>query len=101
VLAGKHVASSYCVRKGLSQKAQQAFYTHRHVCKHPGNFLKDCTPQTLILDTRPVWEDNVTHYEGLADIVVGSLNYYNTNRRNVLDECLSEAKTAKLKVEED
>jgi tubulin--tyrosine ligase len=100
VLAGKHGASSFCVRKGLSRKAQLAFYTHRHVCKHPDSILKTCIPKTLILDTWPVWEDDVNHTEGLADIVVGSCTNSQTNRRGVLDQCLSEART-KMKEADD
>ena len=105
VLAGRHGASSYCIRKGLSRKAQLAYYTHRHVCKHPTSLLKDAIPQTVILDTWPVWEksgeetNNTGPREGFADVVVsiGSLvtgGAGNTNRRARLDLCLSEAKKA-------
>jgi hypothetical protein len=49
VLAGKHGASSYCVRKGLSRKAQLAHFTRLYVCKNPDSLLKDAIPKTVIL----------------------------------------------------
>jgi hypothetical protein len=99
VLDGKHCASSYCIRKGISRKAQLAHYTRRHVCKNPESILKDAIPQTVILDCWPVWEDDarMTHQGGLADVVVsiGTAGGESANnRRNRLDQCLAEAKKA-------
>lgn len=97
VLTGKHSASSYCIRKGISRKAQLAHYTHRHVCKKPESLLKSAIPLTVVLDCWPVWEDDAqpTNQVGLADVVV-SLGRLCTesmsNRRNRLDQCLSNAK---------
>jgi tubulin---tyrosine ligase len=94
VLAGKHGASSYCVRKGLSRKAQLAHFTRLHVCKNPDSLLKDAIPKTVILDTWPVWEDESTAGAGgLDDILVGAPSRANgINRRKLLDKCLQEAK---------
>ena len=50
VLPGHHGASSYCIRKGLSRKAQLAHYTHRHICKYPNSILREAIPQTVVLD---------------------------------------------------
>jgi tubulin--tyrosine ligase len=96
VLAGKHAASSYCIRKGISRKAQLAHYTHRHVCKNPASILRDALPKTVVLDTWAVWEENgsgVAVKEGLADIVMSmGSSRDNVNRRTILDQCLAEAK---------
>ena len=101
VLAGKHGASSYCVRKGLSRKAQLAHYTRLFVCKNPNSILKDTLPTTLVLDTWSVWEDDCRRCgAGLADIVVESASTGNVNRRVRLDKCLAEAQTTMLQAEE-
>jgi hypothetical protein len=97
VLAGQHGAASYCIRKGLSRKAQLAYYTHRHVCKNPDSILAHALPQTVILDTWPVWEDGGDGPRaGLADVVVSigssSAGGSAVNRKEKLDQCLAEAK---------
>lgn len=94
VLSGKHCASSYCVRKGLSRKAQLAHYTKLHICKNPNSLLKHTMPKTVILDTWPVWEDGCSSHDGLADIVMGAsrTDSSTVNRRDRLDKCLAEAK---------
>jgi putative hemolysin len=94
VLAGKHGASSYCVRKGLSRKAQLAHFTRLHICKHPDSILKDTLPQTVILDTWPVWDDDCGGSgAGLADIVIaGASSGTGINRRERLTKCLEEAR---------
>jgi hypothetical protein len=107
VLPGHHGASSYCIRKGLSRKAQLAHYTHRHICKYPDSVLREAIPQTVVLDCWSVWDDNVdgdvrtpkmNHQGGLADVVasIGSMarrgDSSAANRRIRLDSCLSEAK---------
>lgn len=95
VLAGKHGASSYCVRKGISRKAQLAHFTRLHVCKNPDSLLKDAIPKTVILDTWPVWEDNYNASAGgLDDILTGaSCKADGINRKEILDKCLQEAKS--------
>jgi hypothetical protein len=102
VLVGKkHGASSYCIRKGISRKAQLAHYTYRHVCKNPNSILKQAIPQTLVLDCWSAWETDggrmMTNHGGLADVVAslgGVGNDSSMNRRERLDHCLAEAKAA-------
>jgi hypothetical protein len=106
VLPGHHGASSYCIRKGISRKAQLAHYTHRHICKNPDCILREAIPQTVVLDCWSVWDDDIggdtktpkmNHQSGLADVVVsiGSMAHSgdtsSVNRRIRLDSCLSEA----------
>jgi tubulin---tyrosine ligase len=102
VLAGKHCASSYCVRKGISRKAQLAHYTRLYTCKHPNSILKDAIPTTVILDTWSVWDEKLgAAAGGLDDILTGSsLRTSNSiNRRCLLDNCLKDAKDAMLQAE--
>lgn len=103
----RHGASSYCIRKGISRKAQLAHYTHRHVCKHPDSVLKVAMPQTVVLDCWPVWDDDahITNQEGIADVLVniGSAGRGEKahNRRKRFDHCLAEARTAMDAAERD
>lgn len=57
VLAGKHSASCYLVRKGLSRKAQLALQIKRYASKHPHTILKDAVPYTLIIETWDAFEE--------------------------------------------
>ena len=101
VRSGQYCASSYCIRKGLSRKAQLAFYTHRHVCKHPESILKTTMPQTYILDTWAVFDENTgASSGGLADIVMDSAMDKSTNQRLLLDQCLVQARVAMKEAEE-
>lgn len=97
VLAGRHGASSYCVRKGISRKAQLAHFTRLYLCKNPDSILKDTLPQTVVLDTWTVWDDDNGcggNGTGLADVLIGSSSNGNgLNRRERLDKCLEEART--------
>ena len=109
VLPGYHGASSYCIRKGISRKAQLAHYTRRHICKKPDSILRGAIPQTVVLDCWSVWDDDVggdsrapkmNHQSGFADVIgsIGSMansaDSSSVNRRIRLDSCLSEAKHA-------
>lgn len=95
VLDGVHSASSYCIRKGLSRKAQLAYFTKRYVAKHPQSILCGAMPQTIIIDTWPVWEDTTqATREGLADYVTSRSFGIAPNRRTRLEDCLLEARKA-------
>lgn len=106
----KHGASSYCIRKGISRKAQLAHYTNLHICKNPHSILKHAIPQTKVLDCWSVWEDGCTisNQEGLAGVVasLGSeirngVSSAQQNRRTRLDRCLVDTKTAMLDADHD
>jgi tubulin---tyrosine ligase len=106
VLAGKHGASSYCVRKGLSRKAQLAYYTKLHVAKNPDSLLQHTLPKTVILDTWPVWEEDYGGgaKDGFADIVMGGASHSGgagVGRKERLDKCLEEAKQVMNAAERD
>ena len=105
VLAGAYGASSYCVRKGLSRKAQLAHYTSLHVAKNPESLLKDTLPKTIIIDTWPVWEEEYGGgaKEGFADVVIGGAisDGSSVGRRKRLEKCLEAAKQVMDTVEQD
>jgi hypothetical protein len=112
VRAGKHGASSYCIRKGLSRKAQLAHFTHRFVCKNPHSILKRAIPETVVLDLWSVWESNADRHPGLssqkcggvADVVVSigsGTREKEMNQRKLLSQCLQEARTAMMQAEND
>jgi hypothetical protein len=53
VLDGKHGASSYCIRKGLSRKAQLAYYVKRYTTKNPGSVLTRAIPRVRMARDLP------------------------------------------------
>lgn len=64
VLSGKLRASSYCVRKGLSRKAQLAHYTSKYIQRKEQQqrssnttymYLKQAMPFTIVIDTWPAF----------------------------------------------
>ncbi len=57
VLNGKHGASSYLVRKGLSRKAQLSLQIRRYLSKHPTSILKNSVPFTIVLETWNAFEE--------------------------------------------
>jgi hypothetical protein len=79
VLSGRHRASSYLVRKGLSRKAQLSQQIKKFVCKHPYTVLKMAVPPTYVVETWECFEDM-------------RLNFGNTfasfNTASVLQTCL-------------
>jgi tubulin---tyrosine ligase len=95
-----HKASSYMIRKGLSRKAQLAFYTHLYICKNPQSVLKDAIPKTITFDTWTVFDDSSQTTAGcaggLADIISGCsgslLSSSDVNQRRRLDKCLVDIK---------
>ncbi|KAE8895625.1 hypothetical protein PF005_g186 [Phytophthora fragariae] len=78
VLAGKVVANAYCVRKGLSRKAQLSIYLSKYIMKHPECMLSKALPHTLVVDT---WE---AYDESMAQ--------FGISFRQRLDSCLWEVK---------
>jgi len=53
VLKGRLMANFYCLRKGLTRKAQLAYYLHKYCSKRPSSPLLPCVPKTVILDINP------------------------------------------------
>lgn len=53
VLKGRLMANFYCFRKGLTRKAQLAFYLKKYCSKRPSSPLVPCVPKTVILDINP------------------------------------------------
>lgn len=51
VLKGQLIANSYCIRKGLSRKAQLSIYLDKYIRKHPSCSLKGALPETLVIET--------------------------------------------------
>jgi len=51
VLSGRHQASSYLVRKGLSRKAQLSLQIKRFLSKNPTSVLANSVPITIVLET--------------------------------------------------
>jgi hypothetical protein len=97
VLDGEHGASSYFIRKGLSRKAQLAYYTQRFTAKNKDSVLARGIPQTLILDTWAVWESSRTGAvssicEELAHVMTPLRPKSSVNVKGRLVACLDPAK---------
>ncbi|CAI5736397.1 unnamed protein product [Peronospora farinosa] len=78
ILAGKLVANAYCVRKGLSRKAQLSIYLSKYMLKHPDCMLSYALPRTLVVDTWEAYDESMAHF-GISF-------------RQRLDSCLWEVK---------
>uniref|UniRef100_M4BXS8 Tubulin-tyrosine ligase n=1 Tax=Hyaloperonospora arabidopsidis (strain Emoy2) TaxID=559515 RepID=M4BXS8_HYAAE len=78
ILAGKVVANAYCVRKGLSRKAQLSIYLSKYIKKHNKCMLSKAVPRTIVLDTWEAYDDSMAQF-GLSF-------------RQRLDACLWEVK---------
>lgn len=57
VMEGKHRASSYLIRKGLSRKAQLALQIRRYQSKHPNSILCKSVPYTVVIETWNAFEE--------------------------------------------
>lgn len=62
ILKGKVVANSYCVRKGLSRKAQLSIYLGKYVMKHPDCHLSKALPRTIVVDTWDAFDDSMAQF---------------------------------------
>lgn len=80
MLSGKVVANAYCVRKGLSRKAQLSIYLSKYVMKHPACLLSRALPRTLVVDTWEAYDD--------------SMAQFGISFRQRLDSCLWETRQA-------
>jgi hypothetical protein len=59
ILAQKVRCNAYCIRKGISRKAQLCHYTNKH-CKKSAKVLQleSALPMTLIIDTWAAFDDD-------------------------------------------
>ncbi|ETK89236.1 hypothetical protein F441_06710 [Phytophthora nicotianae CJ01A1] len=62
VLAGKVVANAYCVRKGLSRKAQLSIYLSKYIMKHPDCMLSKALPRTIVVDTWEAYDESMAQF---------------------------------------
>ncbi|KAG1708392.1 hypothetical protein DVH05_025069 [Phytophthora capsici] len=62
ILAGKVVANAYCVRKGLSRKAQLSIYLSKYIMKHPDCMLSKALPRTLVVDTWEAYDESMAQF---------------------------------------
>lgn len=88
-LAGKVVASNYCVRKGLSRKAQLWLTCRRHLSKHPTSALAAALPETMVLETWEAFDEDTRINFGDGDIADFGADVLNVGQRLAL--CLADA----------
>ncbi|TDH70658.1 hypothetical protein CCR75_001219 [Bremia lactucae] len=62
ILAGKVVANAYCVRKGLSRKAQLSIYLSKYIVKHPESKLSKALPRTLVVETWEAYDESMSQF---------------------------------------
>ncbi|GMI59437.1 hypothetical protein ScalyP_jg8076 [Parmales sp. scaly parma] len=60
VLSNKLSTCNFCVRKGISRKAQLSLYTSRHVSKNPTSILSSAVPKTMIIETWAAFDQSIT-----------------------------------------
>ena len=58
VLSGDLMTSNFCVRKGMSRKAQLWLYTRLHAAKSTRSSLKDGIPESCIIQTWNAFEED-------------------------------------------
>ncbi|CEG40037.1 tubulin tyrosine ligase [Plasmopara halstedii] len=80
ILAGKVVANAYCIRKGISRKAQLSIYLAKYIMKNPACMLRRSLPRTLVIDTWEAYDE--------------SMFRFGISFRQRLDSCLWEVKQA-------
>ncbi|CAM9819293.1 unnamed protein product, partial [Phaeothamnion confervicola] len=60
IVAGGLRANSFCIRKGLSRKAQLSLYIRKFLSKNPASPLKHAVPRTLIVDTWEAFDEKLS-----------------------------------------
>jgi hypothetical protein len=110
VVSGKkHHASSYMIRKGISRKAQFAYYTKLYISKNPQSILSQAIPSTYIIDTWSVWGNSnsttiIPSSDGLAGVIHATTmtnpSDQITNIRQKLEHCLSDIKCVMAQTEQ-
>jgi len=92
VLQGRHGASSYLVRKGLSRKAQMALQIKRYISKHPDSILKSSFPFTTIIETWNAFDEIRVDFGGGTFASFDSSTMLQTPLRKRLEWCLEDVK---------
>jgi len=93
VLSGRHVTSSYLVRKGLARKAQLANQIKRYCSKHEGSLLRSAVPFTVVIETWDAFEDMRLDFGGGTFATFDtSMTMRSTPLRQRLQFLLEEAK---------
>ncbi len=92
VLKGRHGASSYLVRKGLSRKAQMALQIKRYISKHPDSILKTSFPVTIIIETWNAFDEIKVDFGGGTFASFDSSTMLQTPLRKRLEWCLEDVK---------
>ncbi|CAM9904241.1 unnamed protein product, partial [Laminaria digitata] len=93
VVSGELRASSFCVRKGLSRKAQMSRYCNKYASKRPGTALEASLPRTLVIDTWEAFDDDMTFNLG-GDIAAFGSDLgvrQSVSLKTRLDWCLGDA----------
>ncbi|CAM9664988.1 unnamed protein product, partial [Heterosigma akashiwo] len=92
VLAGKGRANSYCIRKGLSRKAQFSVYLRRFCAKNPGSVLHEAVPETHVIETWSAFEDEMTlNFAGDVASFGADLGGCHFSTAAKVDLCLADA----------
>lgn len=68
ILSGRLRGSAYCIRKGLSRKAQLSRYLAKYISKTPESPLKHALPLTIVVDTWEAFDPSMTFNFGGGDI---------------------------------
>jgi tubulin--tyrosine ligase len=88
VLSERTCASSYLVRKGLSRKAQLSLQIERFLKKHPTSILKKTVPETHIIETWEIFQDNNQSQNGSSQNSAVNIQFgagFSTNFNNLYD----------------
>jgi tubulin--tyrosine ligase len=85
VLSERTCASSYLVRKGLSRKAQLSLQTERFLKKHPSSVLKKTVPETHIIETWEIFQDNDQSNNSKTSTNIQFGNGFSTSFNNLYD----------------
>ena len=90
---GKHRASSYLVRKGLSRKAQLSLQLRRYMSKHSNSTLRLAVPYTLVIDTWGAFEEMRLDFGG-GTFANFDMNTLQAPLRERLKWCLEDVREA-------
>ena len=90
VMSGRHITSSYLIRKGLSRKAQLSLQVKRYISKNPTSILRNAIPYTIIIETWDAFEDVRMNFGGGTFANFNTTQIISTSLRKRLEFCLQE-----------